>query len=110
MKSIPEIENELLSDSYFENPVPVFRMLQEQAPVYWSDKLASWLVTRYQDCERIVGDADTFSSSGRVAYLLDQLPGNMQPKIEPLRRHYAVGLAHSDPPMHSRLRQSLVRS
>ena len=37
-------------------------------------------------------------------YLLDQLPDNVQASIEPLRRHYAVGLAHSDPPMHTRLR------
>ena len=107
MASIPDIENELLSDSYFEDPYRVFGRLRREAPVYWSDKLASWLVFRYDDCERIVGDAETFSSAGRVAYLLDQLPDELQPMIEPLRRHYSVGLAHSDPPMHTRLRKVL---
>lgn len=104
MRSIPDIEDELLSDSYFEDPYRIFERLRREAPVYWSDKLASWLVMRYDDCNQVVGDAETFSSAGRVAYLLDQLPADLQPAIEPLRRHYAVGLAHSDPPMHTRLR------
>lgn len=104
MKSVPEIEAELLSDRYFEDPYRIFGKLYREAPVYWSDKLASWLVVRYDDCERIVGDAETFSSAGRVAYLLDQLPEELQPEVTPLRRHYSAGLAHSDPPVHTRLR------
>ena len=107
MKSIADIEDALLTDAYFENPYPVFDRLRREAPVYWSDKLASWLITRYEDCEAVIGDAETFSSSGRVAYLLDQLPADMQATMEPLRRHYAVGLAHSDPPAHTRLRNIL---
>lgn len=107
MKSIPEIEDRLLSDEYFSDPYPLFAELRNRAPVYWSDKLSSWLVTRCADCEDMIGDSSTFSSYGRVAYLLDQLPDDMQEEIEPLRKHYAVGLAHSDPPMHTRLRNAL---
>ena len=101
------MEDSLLSDEYFRDPYPLFARLREEAPVYWSDKLASWLVTRNDDCEAMLGDAQTYSSFGRVAYLLDQLPRDVQPTIDPLRRHYEVGLAHSDPPAHTRLRGAL---
>lgn len=107
MKSNPEIEDHLLSDEYFDDPYPLFSRMRDEVPVYWSDKLWSWLVMRYDDCEAIVGDAETFSSAGRVAYLLDQLPPDIQPNIEPLRQHYKFGLAHSDPPAHTRLRKIL---
>ena len=97
-------EEFLLSDEFFRDPYPFYRQMREKAPVYWSPKLSSWLVTRYADCQAMLEDSDTFSSSGRVAYLLDQLPVHMQERVEPLRRHYAVGLAHSDRPAHTRLR------
>ena len=106
-RSVAAIEDRLLSEEYFENPYPLFELLRKEQPVYWSDKLSSWLLTRHQDCESMLGDHQTFSSFGRVAYLLDQLPEHMQTEIEPLRRHYAVGLAHSDPPAHTRLRTKL---
>ena len=107
MTSDPEIEDRLLSDEYFEDPYPLFEVLRNDWPVYWSDKLSSWLISRHDDCETMLGDHETYSSFGRVAYLLDQLPADMQTEIEPLRRHYSVGLAHSDPPMHTRLRAAL---
>lgn len=107
MHSIPEIEDRLLSDEYFKDPYPLLETLRIKWPVYWSSKLSSWLVTRQDDCEVMLGDPETYSSFGRVAYLLDQLPPDLQTEIEPLRQHYAVGLAHSDPPVHTRLRTKL---
>ena len=98
------IEDFLLSSEFFRDPYPFYQQMRDHTPVYWSPKLSSWLVTRYADCQAMLDDPETFSSSGRVAYLLDQLPADMQARVEPLRRHYAVGLAHSDRPAHTRLR------
>lgn len=102
-----EIEDQLLSPQFFENPYPLYATLRKEEPVYWSPKLSSWLITRHRDCLAMLKEPETFSSYGRVAYLLDQLPKDMQAKVEPLRAHYSVGLAHSDAPVHTRLRNIL---
>ncbi|RME69207.1 MAG: cytochrome P450 [Alphaproteobacteria bacterium] len=107
MSDTPDFENVLLSDAFFTDPYPIYKRMREHAPVYWSPKLSSWLVTRYADCGTVLDDHETFSAAGRVAYLLDTLPDDMLEDVVPLRRHYAVGLAHSDPPAHTRLRRIL---
>lgn len=47
---------------YYRDPYPVFRRLRESEPVYWSDRLRRWVVTRYEDAAAILRDPETFSS------------------------------------------------
>jgi cytochrome P450 len=62
-------------------------------------------VTRYDDVVQVLRDPDAFSNAGRVLHLLDQLPDEQQERASYLRRHYSVGIGHSDPPSHTRLRE-----
>jgi cytochrome P450 len=39
-----------LTDPVFlENPYPVYRRMRQQDPVYWSDALGHWVLTRHDD-------------------------------------------------------------
>jgi cytochrome P450 len=40
----------LLTDPVFlENPYPIYRRMRQEAPVYWSEALEHWVLTRYDD-------------------------------------------------------------
>lgn len=102
------LDARLASEAFVDDPYPVYRELRETDPVHWSDEWGVWVLTTYEDTSAVLRDPHRFSSVGRFSALLDQLPPEVQPEVEPLRRHYSGGLIQSDPPDHTRLR-ALVR-
>ncbi len=44
----------------------IYRTLRDEAPVVWSDRFGSWIVSRYEDAKAVLDDPDGFSSAGRV--------------------------------------------
>jgi len=103
-------EDQLLSPAFFSDPYPTYHRLRSEAPVYWSDALGGWVLTRYEDVVSILRRPELYSSTGRVSYLLRQLPEAARREVELLERHYTLGLAHSDPPDHTRLRTLLSKA
>ncbi|MBI1294777.1 cytochrome P450 [bacterium] len=99
----------LTSPEYYVDPYPVFARLRAEAPVYWSEAWSGWILTRYDDIVTVLHDPARFSSAGRIRYLLAQLPEEQRRHAALLERHYDVGLAHADPPDHTRLRALLNR-
>jgi len=105
-ESLPHLEAQLGTPEFFANPYPVYRRLQQEAPVYWCAKWNSWLVTRHDDVQAIVRDPQTFSNSGRHSLLLAQLDDSVRGRLQALQRHFeGKGLINSDPPAHTRLRK-----
>ena len=43
------------------DPYPVFRRLQEEAPVVWHEGLFAWVLSRYDDCKLVLGSPTEFS-------------------------------------------------
>jgi cytochrome P450 len=58
MSSAPDFDP--LSPAMMENPYPVYAELQEKHPVFWSEKVGAWIVTRYDDCRDILMDSELF--------------------------------------------------
>jgi len=102
-----DFEAALTSDAFFADPYSVYKQLREEAPVYWCAAWNAWIITRYEDVMYVLRHADLFSSAGRVRYLLAQLPAEARQQVAALERHYDIGLAHTDPPDHTRLRALL---
>jgi cytochrome P450 len=98
----------LQADSFFVDPYPAYSVLRLNAPVYWSEAWGGWVLTRYADVASVLRDAHHFSSAGRISYLLAQLDPGIRRQVEDLERHYRVGIAHVDPPDHTRLRALLT--
>ena len=40
-------DQHLLTPAYLANPYPFYRQLRREAPVYWSEAMGAWLLTRY---------------------------------------------------------------
>jgi len=96
--------------SYFSNPFPLFAELRETEPVFFSQTLGGWVVSRYQDVSDILHNHDDYSSKGRVLHLMNKLDPEVQKRLPLLQLHFATGLAHSDAPEHKRLRGLLAQA
>ena len=103
--------DEVLADASFpQDPYPVYARLREEAPIHWCEPWGQWVVTRYQDVQRVLRDPSGFSSSGWEADFIGRLPDGAG-RLEALRRHYATAvLSNTDPPAHTRLRRLVVKS
>lgn len=93
---------------FFDDPYPAYRTLRAEAPLAWSDTWGGWVITRYEDVAMVLRDARRFSSAGRIKYILDTLPDDARSRTGLLEAHYRVGIAHMDPPAHTRLRALLA--
>jgi cytochrome P450 len=99
------VDDELASGSFLTDPYPTYRRLREEAPVFWSDAQGFWMLSRYDDVLGALRDSgDRFSLSGAVAARFDGMTPADQAEFRPIKEHFGVGLLHSDPPEHTRLR------
>ncbi len=98
------LDEQLNRSEFYANPYPVYQLLRSEDPVHWSEIMGSWILTRYEDVMSSMRDAHLFSNAGRHALSLNRLPEALQKKAKPIYDHYAVGLIHSDPPDHTRIR------
>ena len=96
--------------SYFSNPFPLFSSLRKSSPVFFSETLGGWVVTRFQDVSDILHNHQDYSSKGRVLHLIYKLDPDIQKRLPLLQMHFATGLAHSDAPEHKRLRGLLAQA
>lgn len=100
----------LRDGSYFSNPFPLFSSLRKSSPVFFSETLGGWVVTRFQDVSDILHNHQDYSSKGRVLHLINKLDPEIQKRLPLLQMHFATGLAHSDAPEHKRLRGLLAQA
>ncbi len=106
MMNVLNVEDQLLSPAYVENPYATYELLRQHCPAYWSDTWSAWLVTRYDDVVSILRDHRRFSNQGRYTIYLQQLPAEQKRQLDGLINHYERGgLVQSDPPEHTRLRR-----
>lgn len=84
---------------FFDDPYPAYARLRATDPVHWSELLGAWVVTRYEDVERVLRDA-RFS-----AVRSTEPPTARGLDTGPLTRMVSREiLLVRDPPDHTRLR------
>ena len=94
----------LTSPGFYRDPYPAFHRLRAEDPVHWSDAWGGWVLTRYDDIEKVLRDFRRFTKVGHVTKALDDLPQDVLAKIGPLRQNFSVGMPQTDPPEHTRVR------
>ncbi len=100
----------LVADNFLANPYPLLHQLREREPVYWSDSVGGWLLTRYDDIVVTMKDAAHFSNENRLGQAVAYLPPERRAKYKPFEDHYKTkGLLHSDPPDHTRMRSLITK-
>jgi len=86
------------------NPYPIFSRMRDEDPCYWSDRLRSWVITRYDDVKAMCLDKERLSS-GRLRPFFQSLPGSEASRISEIIRYLSLWMVFKDPPEHTRLRK-----
>lgn len=109
--SAQEIEQLIQEESFDSNPYAVLKQMREKAPIFWSNSMGGWLITKYEDVVRTFKDTDDFGNAGRLGKAAEYLPESTRSKLTEFTKHYeTIGLLHSDPPEHDRLRGLVMKA
>lgn len=97
-----------LEPDYLADPYPHFARFRRESPVFYAPKVDFWVVSRYEDIQRIVKDPETFSNA-RVQEPLHQITAEA---LERLKGGVRVTPTTStaDPPLHQRTRKHAARA
>ena len=84
-----------------EDPYPVMATLREQSPVFFSEQLGAWVVTRHDDIYAVMRDPARFSSKA-AAVVPSDLPTEVRAILDD--GYHEAPMINSDPPEHGRWR------
>ncbi|MFT3765420.1 MAG: cytochrome P450 [Minicystis sp.] len=87
---------------FIADPFPVLIDLMEHEPVFWSEKLRGWVLTRYDHVRASLRDPRL--SADRVRPFLAHFKGPERPTVEHLVEHLSMWASFNEPPVHTRLR------
>ena len=90
----------LMDPEVLANPYPLFHRLRSEDPVHWDPFLHCWVVTRYEDVQRVL---HTFTAARTPTP--EQLERMGLERIAPLARIMVRQMLFLDPPDHTRLRR-----
>lgn len=90
--------------SFLQDPYPHFAEFLSNRPVFWSEELGYWVVSRYEDCRRILRDFESFSASNALSPLVPPCPHAAKALADGAFRSIPT-LTNVDPPAHTRTRR-----
>src|SRR5437764_4082914 len=95
-----EFDIAVLPADFYANPYPYYHALRAHAPVK-PMRDGSWFLTRYDDVVAVYRDPKVFSSDKKSEFA---------PKYgaTPLYEHHTTSLVFNDPPLHARVRRSIL--
>lgn len=89
------------------DPYPHYRRVRETSPVYWSQLLGSWVLTRYADVKAALSDQRLSAAMTRAAQAA-QLSPELRDQLAPVDELLGRWVLFQDNPAHRRLRQALT--
>lgn len=94
----------MTTPSFLRDPYPTFARLREQDPVYWSDELRGWVLTRYDDVKTGMDMSVDFVKPFATRY---RERNGENCDISDLGRLIGDWMSFFDVPAHTRLRNQL---
>src|SRR5262249_10770467 len=93
----------LTEPAFLEDPYPVYRRMRQRDPVYWSDALGHWVLTRYDDVLAATRNP-ALSSARTEVFVRAQLRGSDPALAADYTRVSTGMMIMKDGPEHHRLR------
>ena len=104
------LDSLLLADAFYADPYTVYARLRDEGSVHWSPALDAWLVSHHAEALAVLRDPARYSSFGWELRYLDRLPPQVRAEIPELLLHHGTpNIITADPPLHTRLRRSVMR-
>ncbi|KNB50695.1 cytochrome P450 [Streptomyces caatingaensis] len=86
---------------------PLLRQLRADAPVFFSEELNVWIVTRYEDVLTVLKDAERFPASTR-SVILGAYPPDVRSLLAATATFTAPNMGFDGRPTHDRLRRPVA--
>ncbi|WP_372411720.1 cytochrome P450 [Streptomyces luteireticuli] len=86
---------------------PLLKQLRDDAPVFFSEELGVWIVTRYDDVLRVLKDAELFPASTR-SVILGAYPPEVRDILAATATFTAPNMGFDGRPTHDRLRRPVA--
>lgn len=105
----PLVEQDPFNFAIHADPYPNYRRVRETTPVYWSDLLGSWMLTRYADIKAALTDPRLSSAKTREVQTA-QLSADLRRQLAPVDDLLGRWVLFQDTPAHRRVRLALHTS
>jgi pimeloyl-[acyl-carrier protein] synthase len=102
------LDVDLTSQEYLAAPWRWLRQIAAADPVFWSNHLNAWVVTRHEDVKAAY--ADRRLSTARMELYLRSLPGRPAERFPDLLKYHSLSIAFMDPPDHMRIRMLIMKA
>ncbi|GHC57462.1 hypothetical protein GCM10010507_37630 [Streptomyces cinnamoneus] len=86
---------------------PMLKTLRDEAPVFFSEELNMWIVSRYDDVTRILKNAELFPASTR-SIIMASYPPEVREVLASTSTFTAPNMGFDGSPTHERLRKPVV--
>lgn len=104
------IDDQLVSRQFMEDPYPVYRRLQEEAPVYWSDAWDCWLLTRFAHVDAVIRSPASFQNRVYATWM-EKIPADNRRELSSFADYWTTsGFSQADPPDHTRIRRVVSKA
>ena len=100
---------DLFREPQLSDPYPCFRLLRDQAPVFYAEDIDHWVVSRYQDVKQILRDYDNYSAQNTIAPL-HPLCAAAQQALTDGGWNMLPALGNADRPQHTKTRMNVVKA
>jgi cytochrome P450 len=90
-------------------PFAIWEQARQQCPVFYSEQLGAWVVTRYDDVIEVLGDFQTFSSVG-ASRGFSELTPEAQAVLATVPPPSQTDVVPTDPPRHTKMRRFIQLS
>lgn len=96
-------------EAYQRDPAEALRWARESEPVFFSEALGYWIVTRYSDAKSVFRNTEAFSPANALEKIT---PNSPEANAVLARYDYAMNrtLVNEDEPMHMERRRALLHS
>lgn len=74
-----KIDYDPMSPRWLDDPYPIYRELRDRAPVHWAESSRAFCVSRFEDVQRVLTDAETFSSQAMFTVIMNGGQEGMPP-------------------------------
>lgn len=66
---------DILSPEFAENPYPAYQVMREKAPLFWHEATQSWIISRYEDVERVFKDKGSQFTTDNYDWQIEPVHG-----------------------------------
>lgn len=98
---------DMFAQAYQTDPADSLKDFREQLPIFYSEKMGYWIVTRYDDVKEIFRDPIVFSACNALEKLTPSCPESLK-----ILEKYEYGmnrtLVNEDEPVHMERRRALM--